>query len=35
LDKLAANGQWQLVKRQGDFELLRRIAPPLPPGKSG
>ncbi|MDQ6603411.1 MAG: DUF2079 domain-containing protein [Chloroflexota bacterium] len=27
LDKLKANGQWQLVKRQGDFELLRRIAP--------
>lgn len=33
LDKLKANGQWQLVKRQGDFELLRRIAPP--PGRAG
>jgi uncharacterized membrane protein len=28
LDKLKANGQWQLIKRQGDFELLHRIAPP-------
>ena len=33
LDKLVTNGQWQLVKRQGDFELLRRIAPP--PGRTG
>jgi uncharacterized membrane protein len=33
LNALLANGQWQLVKRQGDFELLRRIAPP--PGSSG
>jgi hypothetical protein len=33
LDTLKANGQWQLVKRQGDFELLHRIAPP--PGQSG
>ncbi|MGI8855323.1 MAG: DUF2079 domain-containing protein [Thermomicrobiales bacterium] len=33
LDTLKANGQWQLVKRQGDFELLRRIAPP--PGRTG
>lgn len=33
LDKLTANGQWQLVKRQGDFELLHRIAPP--PGRTG
>jgi uncharacterized membrane protein len=33
LDKLKANGQWQLVKRQGDFELLHRIAPP--PGQTG
>lgn len=30
LDTLKANGQWQLVKRQGDFELLRRITPPPP-----
>lgn len=30
LDQLKANGQWQLVKRQGDFELLHRIAPPPP-----
>ena len=35
LDKLKANGQWQLVKRQGDFELLHRIAPPLPSGQTG
>jgi hypothetical protein len=28
LNALLANGQWQLVKRQGDFELLHRIAPP-------
>ncbi len=33
IDKLKANGQWQLVKRQGDFELLHRIAPP--PGRTG
>ncbi|MHB8647970.1 MAG: DUF2079 domain-containing protein, partial [Thermomicrobiales bacterium] len=33
LDTLVVNGQWQLVKRQGDFELLRRIAPP--PGRAG
>ena len=33
LDALKANGQWQLVKRQGDFELLHRIAPP--PGRTG
>ncbi len=33
LDRLKANGQWQLVKRQGDFELLHRIAPP--PGRTG
>jgi len=33
LDKLKVNGQWQLVKRQGDFELLHRIAPP--PGRAG
>jgi len=33
LDKLKANGQWQLVKRQGDFELLHRVAPP--PGRTG
>ncbi|MCA1669947.1 MAG: DUF2079 domain-containing protein [Thermomicrobia bacterium] len=33
LDKLTANGQWQLIKRQGDFELLHRIAPP--PGQTG
>jgi uncharacterized membrane protein len=33
LDTLKANGQWQLVKRQGDFELLRHIAPP--PGQDG
>ncbi len=33
LDTLKENGQWQLVKRQGDFELLHRIAPP--PGRTG
>ena len=33
LDKLQANGQWQLIKRQGDFELMHRIAPP--PGQAG
>jgi uncharacterized membrane protein len=33
LDALRANGQWQLVKRQGDFELLHRIA--SPPGHTG
>ncbi len=33
LDTLRANGQWQLVKRQGDFELLHRVAPP--PGHTG
>ena len=33
LDGLKTNGQWALVKRQGDFELLRRIAPP--PGRAG
>lgn len=31
LDKIRANGQWTLIKRQGDFELLQRIAPPVPP----
>lgn len=29
---MKANGQWQIVKRQGDFELLHRIAPP--PGRT-
>lgn len=33
LDRLKASGQWQLVKRQGDFELLHRIGPP--PGRTG
>lgn len=33
IDKLKTNGQWMLVKRQGDFELLHRIAPP--PGRAG
>lgn len=33
IDALKTNGQWALVKRQGDFELLRRIAPP--PGRAG
>ncbi len=32
LDQLAQNGQWMLIKRQGDFMLLRRIAPP--PGRT-
>lgn len=27
LDALEANGQWELLRRSGDFELLHRVAP--------